>query len=145
MMDLFEISDNSDNDIENYLEDDDDNSLNINYLNNELSDNELSDNETEESINSNIFNNIDFIDINKYKKYDNEIGSNQDTDESDNEECSNQNTDESDNEVDSLISSIDLGSVNNSDNEESDNEESDSYNLMYSNMIKLELEKKIII
>jgi hypothetical protein len=127
MMDLFEISDNSDNDIENYLEDDDDNSLNINYLNNELS-----DNETEESINSNIFNNIDFIDINKYKKYDNEIGSNQDTDESDNE-------------VDSLISSIDLGSVNNSDNEESDNEESDSYNLMYSNMIKLELEKKIII
>ena len=50
----------------------------------------------------------------------------------------NQDTDESDNEVDSLISSIDLGSVNNSDNEESD-----SYNLMYSNMIKLELEKKI--
>ena len=127
MMDLFEISDNSDNDIENYLEDDDDNSLNINYLNNELS-----DNETEESINSNIFNNIDFIDINKYKKYDNEIGSNHDTDEGDNE-------------VDSLISSIDLGSVNNSDNEESDNEENDSYNLMYSNMIKLELEKKIII
>jgi len=126
-MDLFEISDYSDNDIENYLEDDDDNSININYLNNELS-----DNETEKSINSIIFNNIDFIDINKYKKYDNEIDSNQDTDESDNEE-------------DSLISSIDLGSVNNSDNEESDNEESDSYNLMYSNMIKLELEKKIII
>jgi hypothetical protein len=121
-MDLFEISDYSDNDIENYLEDDDDNSININYLNNELS-----DNETEKSINSIIFNNIDFIDINKYKKYDNEIDSNQDTDESDNEE-------------DSLISSIDLGSVNNSDNEESD-----SYNLMYFNMIKLELEKKIII
>ena len=141
MMYSFDISDNSDDDIENYLEDNDDNnSLNINYLNNELS-----DNETEESINSNIFNNIDFIDINKYKKYDNEIDSNQDTDESDNEECSNQNTDEGDNEVDSLISSIDLGSVNNSDNEESDNEESDSYNLMYSNMIKLELEKKIII
>ena len=123
MMYSFDISDNSDDDIENYLEENDDNnSLNINYLNNELS-----DNETEESINSNIFNNIDFIDINKYKKYDNEIDSNQDTDESDNE-------------VDSLISSIDLGSVNNSDNEESD-----SYNLMYSNMIKLELEKKIII
>ena len=143
MMDLFEISDNSDNsdnDIENYLEDDDDNSLNINYLNNELSDNELSDNETEESINSNIFNNIDFIDINKYKNYDNEIGSNQDTTRKN--RC---HPADSDNEEDSLISSIDLGSVNNSDNEESDNEESDSYNLMYSNMIKLELEKKIII
>ena len=39
MMNSFDISDNSDDDIENYLEDNDDNnSLNINYINNELND-----------------------------------------------------------------------------------------------------------
>jgi len=152
-MNLFDISDNSDDDnIENYLKNiDDDNSLNINYLNNELS-----DNETEESINSNIFNNIDFININKYKKYNSDQSrSNQDTFKCDNEEDSlissmdlgsidNNVNEDSDNELDSLISSIDLGSID-CDNDDSDDEDSKSYNLMYYNMIKLELEKKIII
>ena len=86
-MNLFDISDDSDNDIDDYLKDTD-NNININYLNNELS-----DNDTDESIDSNIINNINFI---KYKKYN-----------SDKTNC-HQDNEEINNEVNSLISSIDL-------------------------------------